>query len=30
MTMEAVEALKAAEIIVGYKTYTHGKSLHRR
>ena len=23
MTMEAVEALQAAEIIVGYKTYTH-------
>ena len=23
MTMEAVEALQAAEIVVGYKTYTH-------
>ncbi len=23
MTMEAVDALQAAEIIVGYKTYTH-------
>ncbi len=31
MTMEAVEALQAAEIVVGYKTYTHtGKSLYRR
>ncbi|VEA11773.1 precorrin-3B C17-methyltransferase [Salmonella enterica subsp. enterica] len=23
MTMEAIEALQAAEIVVGYKTYTH-------
>lgn len=30
MTMEAVEALQAAEIVVGYKTYTHGESLYRR
>lgn len=29
MTMEAVEALQAAEIVVGYKTYTHRKSLYR-
>ncbi|VFR99950.1 precorrin-3B C17-methyltransferase [Salmonella enterica subsp. enterica serovar Typhimurium] len=31
MTMEAIEALQAAEIVVGYKTYhPPGESLYRR
>lgn len=30
MTMEAIEALQAAEIVVGYKPTPTGESLYRR